>query len=394
MEKKQVIVILTILTMMMGTNGHAQTYQFTCTVQNQTVLGTDFYYDIYLQNTHPTDSIWLGNCDFPLTFDHSNFSAATAIMTQLGLPNSKLETYYGGDAVILTVGSSHVVMLNLLPPSPTPQNFTSRVELILPNQIAPGTYIGTVKVSTISNPSGTMNLQWRTTAPNEVVVSTFLTPNLQQIAITSSGIYLNPTNAPLPVELISFSAYNQDDHVHLHWETAMELNNYGFEVQRIEEGRDWETVGFVPGHGTVQYPQIYDYDDPLEGLAIPLAQQKMIRYRLRQVDRDGTFEYSPVVDVAFRVLPGQLSVAVYPNPSSERAAASVHLAEECAVGIAVYDMTGREMLTLADAKLLPAGNHVFEIPAHALAEGMYILRVIGGSTFKARTFVVTHSHTR
>ncbi len=238
---------------------------------------------------------------------------------------------------------------------------------------------------TVTDPSGYSNLAFRSTTASNPATVVFKVNPTAQLTSNQLGV-LNTT--PLPVELISFSAYNRDDYVHLHWETATELNNYGFEVQREEEGCAWETVAFVPGHGTVHYPQIYDYDDQLAGLAIPIVQQRQLRYRLKQVDRDGSFEYSPVVDVAFTSAPGRMSIEVYPNPSTDRAAVSLRIDEESPVDIAVYDMTGREVLQLASGQLLGRGTHTFTIPTRSLTEGVYALHVRSGSGISTRTFVV------
>lgn len=196
------------------------------------------------------------------------------------------------------------------------------------------------------------------------------------------------TNVPLPVELLSFSAYNQDDHVHLHWETATELNNFGFEVQRREDGAEWKTVGFVPGHGTRFYPQIYDWDDMLLDLDIPISQQRSITYRLKQVDRDGSFEYSPIVEVAFRPVTGSMVMDVYPNPAHDRAAISVMLRDTRTVDIVVYDINGRAVRRVVEGRPLESGSHAFDIDAHSLPSGIYTIRISDESGVSMKPFVV------
>ncbi|MCF8244246.1 MAG: BspA family leucine-rich repeat surface protein, partial [Saprospiraceae bacterium] len=110
----------------------------------------------------------------------------------------------------------------------------------------------------------------------------------------------------LPVELVSFQAERQNrDAALLTWRTASELNNEGFDIERSSDGRNWETLSFVPGHGTTQAEQSYAYTDeqPLPGVNY---------YRLRQVDFDGKMEYSDIRSV---MMEGSTNgIAVYPNP--------------------------------------------------------------------------------
>ncbi|MCF8283324.1 MAG: hypothetical protein K9J45_23210, partial [Bacteroidales bacterium] len=110
----------------------------------------------------------------------------------------------------------------------------------------------------------------------------------------------------LPVEMVYFRAASPDDEaVELNWRTASELNNEGFDIERSNDGRHWETLGFVPGHGTTQAEQSYAFTDerPLPGVNY---------YRLRQVDFDGKMEYSDIRSV---MMEGSANgIAVYPNP--------------------------------------------------------------------------------
>jgi len=353
----------------------AQTY--TCSVQNQTVIGTDMYFDIYLQNTSSTDTIYLGDTDFSFTFDNLNFTNDAVSVEQFGDPNSKLDWFYGYDAVIPnTPPYPDVIKLNISPPFFSNQTqFQQRVQDFPTNQTSPGTFIATIKVSQISNPNGSMNLLWRSLTPHPTIVQTFETVNYNQINITSNGIFQNPPNTPLPVELTSFTARRYLSHVQLHWETATELNNYGFEVQRKEVGYDWDVIGFVPGKGSVLYPQVYDFRDNLVDSRHPHEQ---IAYRLRQIDRDGTHEFSPMVHVASRSLPEHHRLHVYPNPGLSQSSVALNLDSEQTTSICVYSALGREVLRIVDARVLSAGNHVFPLDLSTMPAGRYIVTAIAG----------------
>lgn len=99
----------------------------------------------------------------------------------------------------------------------------------------------------------------------------------------------------LPVEMINFTASMNGDFVKLDWNTASELNNRGFYVQRSYDGRNWETLNFINGSGTTQMVQTYSYNDyTVSPWGHPIAY-----YRLKQVDFNGSFEFSNIAKVKF-----------------------------------------------------------------------------------------------
>ena len=108
----------------------------------------------------------------------------------------------------------------------------------------------------------------------------------------------------LPIDLVGFTARKKSDDILLEWQTAMELNNDGFEIQRSKDAIDWEIIDFVKGRGTVNELISYRYLDesPSEGTNY---------YRLKQLDFDGKSEFSKIVSV---VVETQNEVVVFPNP--------------------------------------------------------------------------------
>lgn len=112
----------------------------------------------------------------------------------------------------------------------------------------------------------------------------------------------------LPIDLINFKAQLRDDRtVQLLWSTAKETDNFGFDVERSPDNHNWKTLGFVPGHGTTN--ELHEYtlldETPLAGINY---------YRLKQLDTDGGFEYSPMVVADVRG--GGTQFDIYPNPSA------------------------------------------------------------------------------
>ncbi len=117
--------------------------------------------------------------------------------------------------------------------------------------------------------------------------------------------------AVVPVELLSFSSSVVDNNVILNWVTATETNNSGFQIERREtkneKSAEWKSIEFVNGNGTTTEPQTYSYKD--ENLSAGKYQ-----YRLKQIDFDGTFEYSNTIEVEINP-PAKFSLEQnYPNP--------------------------------------------------------------------------------
>ncbi|MAT39452.1 MAG: hypothetical protein CL946_07590 [Ectothiorhodospiraceae bacterium] len=147
----------------------------------------------------------------------------------------------------------------------------------------------------------------------------------------------------LPVEYRTFSANVDDDRVVLLWETESETNNAGFEVQRTSQNvEDWQALGFVPANASAQYR----YDD-----APPAAGGYM--YRLRQVDTDGSYEFSPIVSVQMDAAASVLEIeSAYPNPVQAAQAGNVTLTfsapEAAHTEIALYNLLGERMAVVYD----------------------------------------------
>ena len=111
----------------------------------------------------------------------------------------------------------------------------------------------------------------------------------------------------VPVELTSFTASVSENNVKLLWETASEINNSGFNIERKSANSEYSTVGFVPGFGTTTEPKSYTFSDNN-------LRTGVYTYRLKQIDFDGTFEYSSEASVEVTA-PAEFSLDQnYPNP--------------------------------------------------------------------------------
>jgi hypothetical protein len=114
----------------------------------------------------------------------------------------------------------------------------------------------------------------------------------------------------LPVEMTFFIAERENNNIALTWETATEENNEGFEVQRSTDGKNWEYVDFVAGQGNTLETSNYHFIDesPIAGINY---------YRLKQVDFDGQFEYSNIVNIQTIESSKHQTINIYPNPVTD-----------------------------------------------------------------------------
>lgn len=186
------------------------------------------------------------------------------------------------------------------------------------------------------------------------------------------------TVVTLPVELTAFDATVDGQATVLQWATASETNNAGFEVQhRTPDAAPdaWTTAGFVEGNGSTT--EATEYTHRLDELTPGTH-----TFRLKQVDLDGSFEYSESVEVDVHMSAPFELAAPYPNPFRQQATFSLRVAESQRVGIVAYNQLGQHVATLHDGELTPNTKHTFALAGQRLASGMYFIQV-QGETFRA-----------
>jgi len=206
-------------------------------------------------------------------------------------------------------------------------------------------------------------------------------------AVTINGTFSGDgtqCNSALPVELSSFSAIVKGDKVELNWQTATEVNNYGFEIQRSVVSSqqsafsglqsEWETIGFVNGHGNSNSPKQYSFTDNLLNLNLNLS----LNYRLKQIDADGSFEYSKEIEAAIDK-PTVFSLAQnYPNPFNPATKISYQIPADNLVTLKIFDVLGKEAATLINADQT-AGSYEVTFNAANLPSGVYFYKIEAGS---------------
>ena len=170
----------------------------------------------------------------------------------------------------------------------------------------------------------------------------------------------------LPVELISFTAWIINNQVNLKWETATEVNNYGFEIER-KTSDTWVKIGFVQGSGNSNSPKSYTYADN------NLIGGSKFAYRLKQIDVDGKFEYSSSVEV--EIIPTMFELSQnYPNPFNPITKIKFALPKETELRIVLYNMLGESIKTIVEGKY-DVGYHEVELLANDLPSGVYVYRL-------------------
>jgi hypothetical protein len=171
----------------------------------------------------------------------------------------------------------------------------------------------------------------------------------------------------VPVELTTFSAQIIKDGVELHWSTATETNNQGFEVERMSAGGSFEQVGYVAGFGTTTESKAYSFTD------INLEAGKYT-YRLKQIDYNGSYEYSNEVNVDV-TLPLEYTLEQnYPNPFNPSTTIKYSVAEDGFVKLAIYNMLGEEVAKLVNTQQ-KAGRYEVNFNAASLSSGVYVYRI-------------------
>ena len=171
----------------------------------------------------------------------------------------------------------------------------------------------------------------------------------------------------VPVELVSFTANTTRDEVELSWRTATETNNQGFSIERMTTGESFEEVGYVAGFGTTTEPKSYSFiDSKLEN--------RSYTYRLKQIDFDGSYEYSNEVNVDVE-LPLEYTLEQnYPNPFNPNTTINYSIPEDGFVKLAVYNLLGEEVATLVNS-FQKADRYDVSFNASGLSSGVYLYKI-------------------
>ncbi len=186
----------------------------------------------------------------------------------------------------------------------------------------------------------------------------------------------------LPVEMTSFTSAVIANDVRLMWTTATELNNSGFEVQRKSaDSENWNVIGFVSGKINSNEPNEYTYDD--RALAMG-----SYRYRLKQIDLNGNFEYFDLSESVNIGRPNSYQLYQnYPNPFNPDTRIVYQIPKTEFIKIVLYDNIGREVRTLYEGRQ-NAGYHDLKVNFDNLSSGMYYYTMTAGTFADTKKMVL------
>jgi len=198
--------------------------------------------------------------------------------------------------------------------------------------------------------------------------------------VSPTGIGLAMADIVVPVELTSFTAILNSTDVTLNWTTATELNNQGFEVQRKFRANNFVTIGSVKGHGTTTSPNQYSFVDKL-------LDAGKYYYRLKQLDFNGTFEYSNVIEVDVRSVDEFTLKQNYPNPFNPTTKISWQSPVNSWQTLKIYDLLGNIVANLVN-EYRPAGDYKVDFNASTLPSGVYFYQLSVGSFVETKKMIL------
>ena len=205
--------------------------------------------------------------------------------------------------------------------------------------------------------------------PNTVVMHLDYSPSNQMLRAGTHGrgVFESYVEFQIPVELVSFNSEQRDKKVMLNWRTATETNNSHFEVERKFKNNEWEKIGTVTGSGTITEYKDYYYEDDYSYLPY----NGTVLYRLKQVDYNGEFEYSDILNVEVEFTPTEISISQnYPNPFNPETTIKYWLNGEVNVEIKIYNSLGQEIETLIN-QIQNAGTYSVKWNGSSNASGIY-----------------------
>jgi hypothetical protein len=237
------------------------------------------------------------------------------------------------------------------------------------------------------------------TGPDPVITDFTFSFTVQAVAvgITSGGTYtitavaidagntsgnVNNTSAfgpdfaanftALPITLISFNGHEAEGKVYLNWSTSREVDNVAFYIQRSGDGTHFTNIGREDGSLTTSQIKDYSFVDnsPLSGVSF---------YRLKQVDIDGKFSYSPVITIRNDIAAG--SIKIYPSPFHENLNIAINATRADQLHVKIVDQSGR--IVSSQQLKVATGINSFNLGAGLghLGSGIYIIEVSGETIF-------------
>ena len=214
---------------------------------------------------------------------------------------------------------------------------------------------------------------WSLTGSAVTPTGTTSIPVVSRTSITSIGgdfgIGADSSVNSLPIKLISFDAkLLAENKVQLNWNTASEIKNNYFDVERSENNIEWQSIGKVDGNGTTNIVSNYQFSDQM---LKQIQHDETIYYRLKQVDFDGIGAYSKIVSVKFNSVQEQISI--YPNPSDGNFVIENDVTQNSNINVTIINLIGEKLWS--NSYDLQSGKNTTNINVKALSPGIYFLQI-------------------
>lgn len=178
---------------------------------------------------------------------------------------------------------------------------------------------------------------------------------------------MDESNAPLPVELLFFRASEEENSVRLNWATASETNNSHFVVQKRVD-HEWQPIGKVDGNGTTMKQQEYSFNDD------NINKEVSRYYRLKQVDFDGSFEFSNIEDIKVEQNNFE-GITLYPVPASDVINLKLNTDQSGEKDLTIRQMDGQTIYK--ESIYFSIARSKQTIPVNSLEPGTYLLYIKG-----------------
>ncbi|MBK7380185.1 MAG: T9SS type A sorting domain-containing protein [Ignavibacteriales bacterium] len=295
-----------------------------------------------------------------------------------------------GYSVQQTQDGGYIVVGGASPPDIENRGWIIRTDSV-------GDTLWTLFINSFTNLNGTLDASTICYSVFQVQNGDYIVAGAQsQVFFQKEVMLLRISSDIVPIELTSFTVTAQHNNVTLNWQTATETNNSGFEIERKQVGssqssvgnQDWNQIAFIPGFGTTTERKSYSFID--ENLLSGIYQ-----YRLKQIDFDGTFEYSNTVEVEI-TSPTEFSLGQnYPNPFNPTTkikytipTVTLSLSKgDILVSLKVFDVLGNEIATLVNEQQRP-GSYEVEFNSAKLSSGVYYYQIKSGNFLDTKKMVL------
>lgn len=240
------------------------------------------------------------------------------------------------------------------------------------NGIAGGTYTASITASNFTSVFDYTELRllvrtsnsWAVPGTSVANTGTNTIPVLKRTGLTTANVEFGVGGDlnvnPLPVKLISFTADWQENRANLTWQTANEVNNKGFEIERSIDKINFETIGFEKGKGNTNKTVLYSFFDNVSNKNTTST----FYYRLKQIDFDGLYKYSDIV--LLNKKESQFDIIIFPIPLQNELHITSLQNSEAVSQITIFSIDGKEIinnndLNTIDVSMLPKGSYLIKV---------------------------------